>query len=123
MAETPEQAEPPQWHRLAREARASAENAWLVSRCGLALVAVATLAAAVHPDMNTWRSVATAALTMVVTWIRARRVQARADWLATTPNWWERLDEAPTLITFPRLARWLRRHVPNKLRATRYGYE
>lgn len=44
-----------------------------------------------------------------VSWVRSRRYWARAQWLASTPRWWERLEEAPTLIAFPRLVWWLRR--------------
>ncbi len=52
--------------------------------------------------------------------IKQRRYLARAAWMRSTPRWWERLEEAPTLITFPRLTRAVRALMPARYRPDRY---
>ncbi len=44
-----------------------------------------------------------------LTYLMWRRWHARGEWLRTTPQWWERLDEAPDVIPFPRLVAWTER--------------
>lgn len=58
----------------------------------------------------------TVAVRVVVTTVAAvlthtlnRRWIARRDWYADTERWWERLDEAPSVIPFPRLVAFFNR--------------
>ncbi len=108
-------------HRMEREAQGSADNAWMSSRAGL----VGTFVAAViyHGDLlTTARTAGVAGVLCWINWIRHRRFAARAKWLRETPNWWERMDEAPTLLTFPRTVRAARRLI-DRGNPRRYPYE
>jgi hypothetical protein len=117
-------------HRLVRETTSSADHSWMVSRFGLVLVPAALTVAVLQetvlpPEPGAWRAVATSTAVTLVSWVRTRRLQARAHWYATTPQWWDRLDEAPTLLTFPRLV-WAVRRVTERLvrsKRSKYGYE
>lgn len=114
-------------NRIERETQGSADHAWMYSRGGIFLSIVAVLAAgvAVYANLEVGASLKTAALAIggcIVSSIRHRRYQARAKWMRETPNWWERTDEAPTLLTFPRSVRLLRRLI-NRNRDVRHNYE
>jgi hypothetical protein len=114
-------------NRLERETQGSADNAWMSSRAGLvgALLLTTTAVVAVLYRGDLLTAVRTAVVTSLlcwVNWIRHRRFAARARWLRETPNWWERLDEAPTLLTFPRTVRAVRRLV-ERGKSRRYPYE
>jgi hypothetical protein len=114
-------------NRFMREVQGSADNAWFYSRGGLMVVAgsVATAIVAIVNDISVLDSVKAAGLatlTCLINWIRHRRYSARAQWMRDTPNWWERMDEAPTMLTFPRAVRLLRRLVFRQ-RPRSYSYE
>lgn len=121
----PPDPQPP--NRIERETQGSAENAWMVSRGGVFVfvVSVATAVVAAVSGIHAFGAAKAAAVTGMVcgvNWIRHRRFADRARWIRETPNWWQRMDEAPTLLTFPRAVRALRRVVHHG-KQRRYNYE
>ncbi len=119
---------PPRPHRLARELQGSADYArlyalfgtWLLAPVAVAMGVVATV---LDEDVvTTWKGAATSVALVILSWIRHRRYAARARWMRETPRWRERLDEAPTLLMFPRALRVIRR-VVNRGRHHSYPYE
>lgn len=115
-------------NQLAEEAQGTAEYAWMYSRAGLFLVPLAFAMASIatwwtdDDPQRYWQSALVTTALVAVSWIRHRRYAARARWFAETPHWWERTEEAPTLLTFPRTVRALRRLV-SLGRPRRYYYE
>jgi hypothetical protein len=109
--------EEPRPHRLAREMAGSARGARLYATLGTGVlipmaVAMGVVATVFGEDaVTTWERAATLVALVAVSWIRHRRYAARARWIRETPRWWERLDEAPTLLLFPRTTRLIRRVV------------
>lgn len=112
MSMTTEDETPPGWHRLAKEAHHRTEGYWLASRGGVLIVASSVFADAYalvagQPiDTYAWQRLASSTLITAFSFIQHRRWRARAAWLASTPRWWERDEEMPTILPFPRLSAW-----------------
>jgi hypothetical protein len=85
-------------NRLAEEYRSNAELAWMLRGLSMPMAGLALLVLVLTPGSDALKALALAAGTVVTQWLRHRRYTARARWMTTTDRWWERLDEAPTLL-------------------------
>ncbi|WP_328384466.1 hypothetical protein OHQ88_33685 (plasmid) [Micromonospora zamorensis] len=96
----------PQPNRLAAEAYYRAEGYKIVSMVGTAALPTLVVMLLFSGDYSgrSWQAVASVAVTTASSHLMRRRWSARARWLHHTPQWWERLNEAPTILPFPRLA-------------------
>ena len=92
-------------NRLVREANHRAEGYWLSSRAGLILVTVQGGLMIGTPiyTFEHWRRLVGYLLLVGFGWIMERRHRARAAWMQDTEQWWEKLDDAPSILPFPRL--------------------
>lgn len=93
-------------NRLADEAYHRAEGYWLASRLGLlaVVVMVASMLGAGDYRSEAWKALATLTFTAAIGFLMERRWRARARWLHHTEQWWEKLNEAPSILPFPRTA-------------------
>ena len=89
--------------RLEREARRASRLFGL----GAILEAVAALQEIAQGASVDVVKVAGCVLAIPVSLVMMRRWCQRADWFADTGEWWTRLDEAPPVLPFPGVARWL----------------
>lgn len=96
-------------HRLLKEARRTAER--------LEFILVSETVAAGMATVQWARGDRTSVLLIVgavgavagvpITWTLRRRQLHRMAWLASTPRWWERMDEMPRMEPFPWLVDWV----------------
>ncbi|MFG1918073.1 hypothetical protein [Micromonospora sp. NPDC048898] len=96
----------PQPNRLASEAYHRAEGYQLVSVLGTAALPALVIMLLVDGDYSgrSWQAVASITATTAMSHLMRRRWSARARWPHRTPQWCERLDEAPPILPFPRFA-------------------
>lgn len=93
-------------NRLASEARHRAEGYWLTSRLS-PLAAAALMGGLIGKHdyrLESWRQPVVILLGSALSWLMQKRWEARMVWLRDTERWWEKLDEAPTIMPFPRLS-------------------
>jgi hypothetical protein len=94
-------------NRLAREAHRRAEG-YALTALGSALVAITNaVAAAQGQPSEGWVRIAAAGAVAALSILLRHRWAVRAQWLRDTPRWWERQDEMPSVLPFPRLSAWL----------------